>query len=36
MSHIAIQEEKDGKVVGWMEKVTDEQYQKLNKILMLN
>ena len=28
MSHIAIQEEKDGKVVDWMEKVTDEQYQK--------
>ena len=36
MSHIAIQEEKDGKVVDWMEKVTNEQYQKLNKILMLN
>jgi len=28
MSHIAIQEEKDGKVVEWMEKVTDEQYSK--------
>lgn len=28
MSHIAVQEEKDGKVVDWMEKVTDEQYQK--------
>jgi quercetin dioxygenase-like cupin family protein len=28
MSHIAIQEEKDGKVVDWMEKVTDEQNQK--------
>jgi len=28
MSHIAIQEEKDGKVVEWMEKVTDKQYQK--------
>lgn len=27
MSHIAIQEEKDGKVVDWMEKVSDEQYQ---------
>ena len=26
MSHIAIQEAKDGKVVEWMEKVTDEQY----------
>lgn len=28
MSHIAIQEEVDGKVVDWMEKVTDEQYNK--------
>jgi quercetin dioxygenase-like cupin family protein len=28
MSHIAIQEEVDGKVVEWMEKVSDEQYQK--------
>jgi quercetin dioxygenase-like cupin family protein len=28
MSHIAIQEEKDGKVVEWMEKVSDEQYSK--------
>lgn len=27
MSHIAIQEEKDGKAVDWMEKVSDEQYQ---------
>jgi quercetin dioxygenase-like cupin family protein len=26
MSHIAIQEAKDGKVVAWLEKVTDEQY----------
>lgn len=26
MTHIAIQEELDGKVVDWMEKVTDEQY----------
>lgn len=26
MSHIAIQENLDGKVVEWMEKVTDEQY----------
>jgi hypothetical protein len=26
MTHIAIQERKDGKVVDWMEKVTDEQY----------
>ena len=28
MSHIAIQEEKDGKAVDWMEKVSDKQYQK--------
>ena len=28
MSHIAIQEELNGKVVDWMEKVTDVQYQK--------
>lgn len=27
MSHIAIQEEVDGKVVDWQDKVTDEQYQ---------
>lgn len=26
MTHIAIQEKKDGKVVEWMEKVSDEQY----------
>lgn len=26
MTHIAIQEVKDGKVVAWMEKVSDEQY----------
>jgi len=26
MTHIAIQEELNGKVVEWMEKVTDEQY----------
>jgi quercetin dioxygenase-like cupin family protein len=26
MSHIAIQEAKDGKVVEWLEKVTDEEY----------
>lgn len=30
MSHIAIQEELDGKVVEWMEKVSDKQYQKEN------
>ncbi|HWJ92269.1 MAG TPA: cupin domain-containing protein [Flavisolibacter sp.] len=28
MSHIAIQENLDGKVVDWLEKVTDEQYNK--------
>jgi quercetin dioxygenase-like cupin family protein len=28
MSHIAIQEEKDGKAVDWLEKVSDEQYSK--------
>ncbi len=27
MTHVAIQEKKDGKVVDWMEKVSDEQYQ---------
>jgi quercetin dioxygenase-like cupin family protein len=27
MTHIAIQEALDGKVVEWLEKVTDEQYQ---------
>ena len=27
MTHIAIQEVKDGKVVDWMEKVSDEQYR---------
>jgi quercetin dioxygenase-like cupin family protein len=27
MTHIAIQEALDGKVVDWMEKVTDEEYQ---------
>jgi quercetin dioxygenase-like cupin family protein len=26
MTHIAIQEKKDGKVVDWMEHVSDEQY----------
>ena len=26
MTHIAIQEQLDGKVVEWMEKVSDEQY----------
>ena len=28
MSHIAIQEQLDGKAVDWLEKVTDEQYQR--------
>jgi quercetin dioxygenase-like cupin family protein len=28
MTHIAIQENLDGKVVDWMEKVTDEQYTR--------
>ena len=28
MTHIAIQENLNGKVVEWMEKVTDEQYQR--------
>jgi len=28
ITHIAIQEALDGKVVDWMEKVTDEQYRK--------
>jgi len=27
MVHIAIQEQLDGKVVDWMEKVSDEQYR---------
>jgi quercetin dioxygenase-like cupin family protein len=30
MTHIAIQEQLNGKVVDWMEKVTDEQYQQVN------
>jgi hypothetical protein len=28
MTHIAIQEEVNGKVGDWMEKVTDEQYRR--------
>src|SRR5437764_12663209 len=28
MTHIAIQEKKDGKVVDWMEQVTDKQYRR--------
>jgi hypothetical protein len=27
MTHIAIQEQLDGKTVDWLEKVSDEQYQ---------
>jgi len=27
MTHIAIQEQLDGKTANWMEKVSDEQYQ---------
>jgi quercetin dioxygenase-like cupin family protein len=30
MTHIAIQEQLDGKVVEWMEKVSDEQYEATN------
>jgi quercetin dioxygenase-like cupin family protein len=30
MTHIAIQEQLNGKVVDWMEKVSDDQYQKNN------
>ena len=32
LAHFAIQEELDGKVVSWMEKVTDEQYQQKRPI----
>jgi hypothetical protein len=28
MTHLAIQEKLDGKVVDWMQHVTDEQYRK--------
>jgi quercetin dioxygenase-like cupin family protein len=28
MTHIAIQEQLDGKTVDWLEKVSDEQYQR--------
>ena len=28
MTHIAIQEKRDGKMVDWMEKVSDEQYRR--------
>jgi len=32
MSHIAVQEARDGKVVDWMEKVTDDEYAKAGKV----
>jgi len=32
MTHIAIQENLDGKAVEWTEKVTDEEYKKWRKI----
>jgi quercetin dioxygenase-like cupin family protein len=32
MTHIAIQEQLDGKTVNWMEKVSDEQYQGRSSI----
>jgi hypothetical protein len=28
MTHIAIQEKKDGRVVDWLEHVTDQQYSR--------
>jgi hypothetical protein len=31
MTHIAIQEALDGKMVDWLEKVSDEQYQSDGK-----
>jgi len=31
MTHIAIQEQLNGKAVDWMEKVSDEQYQPGSK-----
>jgi hypothetical protein len=35
MTHIAIQEQLDGKTADWMEKVSDEQYQVDLKRLLL-
>jgi quercetin dioxygenase-like cupin family protein len=32
MTHIAIQEKKDGKVVDWMEQVSDDQYQARRRV----
>jgi hypothetical protein len=31
MTHIAIQEQLDGKTVEWMEKVSDEQYSRVTE-----
>ena len=31
MTHIAIQEQLDGKAVEWLEKVSDEQYQETRR-----
>jgi hypothetical protein len=31
MTHIAVQEKLDGKVVEWMEHVSDEQYEAVSK-----
>jgi hypothetical protein len=31
MTHLAIQEQLNGKVVDWMEKVSDEQYEALHE-----
>jgi hypothetical protein len=31
MTHIAVQEKFDGKVVEWMEKVSDEQYPEISE-----
>jgi quercetin dioxygenase-like cupin family protein len=33
MTHIAIQESLDGKVVDWMEKVTEEEYNSFKRII---
>jgi len=32
MTHIAIQEQLDGKTADWMEKVSDEQYNNRNSL----
>jgi len=36
MTHIAIQEELDGKVVTWMEKVSDDIYRRIPSARELN